>query len=29
VWLDETQIYDNGKLVHPKLADLAKRLGKA
>ena len=28
VWLDETQIYEKGKLVHRELADLAKNLGK-
>jgi leucyl aminopeptidase (aminopeptidase T) len=28
VWLDELQIFDNGKLVHPELAGLAKKLGK-
>jgi leucyl aminopeptidase (aminopeptidase T) len=28
VWLDEMQIFDNGKLVHQELAELAKRLGK-
>jgi leucyl aminopeptidase (aminopeptidase T) len=29
VWLDETQIYDRGMLVHPGLAGLAERLGKS
>jgi leucyl aminopeptidase (aminopeptidase T) len=28
VWLDETPIFDKGKLVHQELAGLAKRLGK-
>jgi len=28
VWLDEMQIYENGKLVHQELAGLAKKLGK-
>ena len=28
VWLDGTQIMDQGKLTHPKLADLAHRMGK-
>jgi len=28
VWLDETQIYENGKLVHEELSGLAKKLGK-
>ena len=28
VWLDETQIFETGKLVHRELAELAKRLGK-
>lgn len=29
VWLDEEQIWDKGKSVHPELAELAKKLGKA
>ncbi len=29
VWLDGEQIWDKGKSVHPELADLAKKLGKA
>ena len=29
VWLDGEQIWDKGKVVHPELAELAKKLGKA
>jgi len=29
VWVDEVQIMDKGKVVHPELAELAKKLGKA
>jgi hypothetical protein len=28
VWIDGQQIMDSGKLVHPELAKLAKKLGK-
>lgn len=29
VWLDDTQIYDTGQVLEPKLKELAKKLGKA
>ena len=29
VWLDEVQLTDKGRIMHPKLAELAKKLGKA